>query len=455
VAVLEDERLVEIFWTERQDHVGKVYKAQVKDVLPGLSCAFVDIGMEKNAFLYFGDVVGGKDLPNAGLKSGQVIMVQVKKEAFSEKGARVTGFITLPGHFLVLLPFQEGLMVSRKIEDPQIRGELCELVQEHMPPGMGLIFRTACIRTEHEEIVKELKQLLSLWSGIDDSYNRRRAPCIVYEDMDVLLKTLRDYLDQDTNKVVINDIRLFERVDQYRTVMNLGLDFKLMYEAGGLFEKYGLDQEMIRSMRRKIWLKSGGYLVFDQTEAMTVIDINTGKFVGKNDFAETIFTVNAEAALEIPRQIRLRGLGGIILVDFIDMKDKVHAEKVLAIFKNELGKDKAHTKVFGFTQLGFLEMTRRKSRYGLADVFADECTHCRGYGRMANVVAHNYELKSKLINTGYLEGETIVCLAHPDVVESVEKDKADLIYISQALHKKIRLVKQPSLRRGDYRFTSE
>jgi ribonuclease G len=455
VGILEDDQLVELFWTERQDHVGKIYKAQVKDVRPGLACAFVDIGLEKNAFLYFGDVAGGKRQPNAGLKRGQTVMVQVRKEAFSEKGARVTGLVTLPGHFLVLVPFREELMVSRKIEDERTRSELREIVREIIPPGMGLIFRTACIRADHEEIVNELNQLLLLWAGINDSYDRRRAPCIVYEDIDVLMRTLRDYLDQDTKKIITNDVRLLERIDQYRTVMHLPLTFQFAYEAGCLFAKYGLDREITRSLRRRLWLKSGGYLVFDQTEAMTVIDINTGKFVGKDDFAETIFTVNAEAAQEIPRQIRLRSLGGIILVDFIDMKNKAHAEKVLEILKTALSRDKAHTKVFGFTQLGFLEMTRKKSRYGLPDVFTDDCAHCHGYGRTINATAYNYELKNQLINAGYLEGETIICLAHPDVVDSVEQDQADLIYISQVLRKKIRLIRLPSLRRGEYRFMSE
>jgi ribonuclease G len=455
VAVREDERLVELFWTERQGQVGKIYKAVVRDVVPGLSCAFVDIGLNKNAFLYFGDVAGGSGPVNAGLKRGQNILVQVRKEALAEKGARVTGFITLPGHFLVLLPFQDEIMVSRKIEDDAMRDGLRDLVRGLLPPGLGAILRTVCADAEPEDIVQELHQLLRQWEVIQDHYQNRRAPAAIYEDADVLMRTLRDYLDANTGKIILNDANLLESVQQYRLRLGLPATAQLICEAGGLFDKYGLDQEITRALRRKVWLKSGGYLVFDQTEALTVIDINTGKFVGKDDFAATIFTVNAEAAAEIPRQIRLRGLGGIILVDFIDMQNPEHAAQVLDIFRRELEQDKAHTQVLGLTRLGLLEMTRKKSRYGLSDIFTAECAACHGSGRLSQVSFYNYAVKSQLLNTGYLEGETIICAAHPDIVASVEQDQADLLYISQTLGKKIRLQGDFSLQRGEYRFSSE
>jgi ribonuclease G len=382
VAIVEDDRLVEVFWADQNESVGNIYKGKVKDVLPGLSCAFIDIGLSKNAFLYVADVItaGSRKDKNIGqlLKSGQEIMVQVKKEAFSEKGARVTCDITIPGHLLVLLPFQREVSISRKIIGNQKRNLLRSLVEENKPEDIGVILRTACMEARDSEILAELNHLLGTWQDILKRFNQQNAPSLVYEDIDVIERALRDYLDADIRRVVTNNLKIKEKIDLIALKKNTSFVPSVHFEEGDLFEKYGLEKDIRKALRRKVWLKSGGYLIFDVTEAMTVIDVNSGKFTGKDNFEETVYKLNLEAALEIPRQLRLRSIGGIVLIDFIDMQDKNNEDNVISILRQELEKDKAHNRIMGMTQLGFLEMTRKKSRYGISEIFTDECITCHG-----------------------------------------------------------------------------
>lgn len=453
VAIVEDGRLAEVFWADQNESVGNIYKARVKDIIPGLSCAFVDIGLAKNAFLYAGDIIspgkkrGGHvfDL----LKSGQDILVQVKKEAFSEKGARVTGNITIPGHFLVLLPFQGEVSISRKITDSKRRECLRSLVDSYKPAEFGCILRTACLEADDEEILAEMDELIKVWQEIERRYQRMKTPSLIYEDIDVLERTLRDYLDVEIHRIILNNERLRERVLNYlqnkATVCNA-----VIYEAGDLFEKYSLEKDIRRALRRKIWLKNGGYLIVDETEAMTVIDVNSGKYTGKDDFEDTVYRINLEASIEIPRQLRLRCLGGIILIDFIDMKNKQNEEEIVETLKRELAKDKAHTRIIGMTGLGFLEMTRKKSRYGVSEIFTDECTRCNGKGRTVNLQSVACEIKRKLVNMDYLQQETLICEAHPDLVEEMNREASDLAYIEKRSGKKIKLLKSDDLAPLEY-----
>lgn len=454
VGIVEDGRLAEVFWADQSENVGNIYKGRVKDVLPGLSCAFIDIGLVKNAFLYAGDVVlpGSKKGVNAFdlLKSGQDIMVQVKKEAFAEKGARVTGDLTIPGRFLVLLPFQNEVSISRKITDDQRRKHLRAIIEEHKPHGIGIILRTACLDAEDQEILWDLQKLIQVWEEVTRRFNNYRTASLIYEDIDVLERTLRDYLDYSISRVVINNPRLRERIVSYIEKQKALSGINVEFQEGDLFEKYGLEKDIRRSLRRKIWLKSGGYLIFDSTEAMTVIDVNSGKFTGKDDFEETIFRINAEAASEIPRQLRLRSLGGIILIDFIDMKDKANEEEVINSLRHELEKDKAHTRIMGMTGLGFLEMTRKKSRYGVVEFFTDECSVCSGKGYTINLLALSCEVKRKLANMGYLESEEITCEAHPRFIKLIKDDEKNLIYIEKRTGKKIKLIANPNLELTEY-----
>ncbi|MDI9481006.1 MAG: Rne/Rng family ribonuclease [Bacillota bacterium] len=458
VAIVEEGRLVEVFWADLNENVGKIYKGKVKDIIPGLSCAFIDIGLAKNAFLYAGDIVapGLKKSRNIFdlVKSGQDIMVQVKKEAFSEKGARVTGDLTIPGHFVVLLVYQNEVSISRKITGDNRREHLRSLVEANKPEGVGVILRTACLEAEDQEILGELQELLQVWEEIQHRFATSKAPSLLYEDIDVLERTLRDYLDSDIGRVVINNVKLKERINNFIREKKGGAHFRVQFEEGDLFEKYGLEKDIRRALRRKVWLKSGGYLIFDQTEAMTVIDVNSGKYTGKDDFEDTVHKLNMEAAVEIPRQLRLRSIGGIILIDFIDMKTKDHKEEVVEILRSELQKDKAHTRIIGMTGLGFLEMTRKKSRYGVSEFFTDECATCNGRGRTFNLFALACEVKRKLTNMSYTENPDLICEAHPELLQYIENDAKNIEYIKRRTGKGLKLVANPELAINDYRINA-
>jgi ribonuclease G len=458
VAIVEDDRLVEVFWADQDESVGNIYKGKVKDVLPGLSCAFIDIGLSKNAFLYVGDVLtpGNRKSKSIGqlLKSGQEIMVQVKKEAFSEKGARVTCDITIPGHLLVLLPFQHDVSISRKIIGNQKRSLLRSLVEENKPEDIGVILRTACMEARDNEILAELNHLLRIWQDIQKRFSQQNSPSLIYEDIDVIERALRDYLDVDIRRVITNNLKIKEKIDLIALKKNTSFLPGVHFEEGDLFEKYGLEKDIRKALRRKVWLKSGGYLIFDVTEAMTVIDVNSGKFTGKDNFEETVYKLNLEAALEIPRQLRLRSIGGIILIDFIDMQDKNNEDNVISILRQELDKDKAHNRIMGMTHLGFLEMTRKKSRYGISEIFTDECVTCHGRGRTINLFALACEVKRKLANMGYVENEEIVCEAHPQLLQYLLNEENNMNYIRKKTGKKIRLEENSSMNIEEYNLYS-
>lgn len=458
VGIVEDDRLVEVFWADQDESVGNIYKGKVKDVLPGLSCAFIDVGLNKNAFLYVGDVVGPGNRKDRNiaqlLKSGQEIMVQVKKEAFSEKGARVTGDITIPGHLLVLLPFQREVSISRKIIGNQKRNQLRSLIEDNKPDDVGVILRTACVEADSNEIKAELSELLNIWQDIQNRFDQQKAPSLIYEDIDVIERALRDYLDADIRRVIINNLKLKDKIDLFVKKKNTPYSLSVQYVEGDLFEKYGLEKDIRKALRRKVWLKSGGYLIIDVTEAMTVIDVNSGKFTGKDNFEETVYKLNLESALEIPRQLRLRSIGGIILIDFIDMQDKNNEENVISILRQELEKDKAHSRIMGMTGLGFLEMTRKKSRYGISEIFTDECMTCHGRGRTINLFALACEVKRKLANMGYLESEEIVCEAHPQLLQYIINEENNLNYIRKKTGKKIRLEENSSFNLEEYNLHS-
>jgi len=454
IAIVENGRLAEVFWANKNENVGNIYKGKVKDIILGLSCVFVDIGLSKNAFLFAGDIscpLNKKGINTLDLlKNGQDIMVQVKKEAFSEKGARVTGNITIPGHYLVLLPFQQEVSISRKITGSHVRQHLKELIEANKPESIGAIIRTACLDAEDQDVIDELAKLLQVWDEIKKNYQEVRAPNLIYEDMDALGRTLRDYLDIPVSRVVVNNPRLRDKIIRYLDGVGVQRSFSVEFEVGELFEKYALEKDIRRALRRKVWLKNGGYLIFDQTEAMTIIDVNSGKYTGKNDFEDTIYKINIEAATEIPRQLRLRSIGGIVLIDFIDMKDKNNEENIIETFRKELEKDKAHTRIMGITGLGFLEMTRKKSRYGVADFFTQECSHCNGRGRSISFYAMACEIKRKIANLGYLESNKLLCEVNPKLLPYVIDNDRSLSYLERRSGKIIKVISNENLREYEY-----
>lgn len=452
VGIVEDGRLVEVFWENPEARVGKIYKGIVKDIVPGLSCAFIDVGLERNAFLFVNDAVrGGTGLRIQDiLKSGQEVMVQVKKEAVADKGARVTRDLSIPGRYLVLFPCQDGVCVSRKITDSQRRSELKHLIEEAKPPGIGIIVRTTAGKASKHEILADLEGLMGTWGTIAKNYQQAKAPGEIYHDVELSVRALREYLDDNTRAVVINEPGEKNRIEELLRQKAAGYSVLVRHEPGDLFLRYGLEKELKRALQRRVRLKHGGYLVIDETEAMTVIDVNSGKFIGQSEFEDTVLKTNLDAALEIPRQLRLRRIGGIVLVDFIDMRSKEHQDQVINRLREELNKDKAHTRVLGLTRLGLLEMTRQKSRYGLSEILTDECCMCQGKGRLLNRAAIVNEIRRKLFNLDYIEAGIITCQVSPELIGRLKEDENSLRFIESKLGKQIRLEEVKSFTPAEY-----
>ena len=401
VALVEDGELAEIY-IERPCSgrmAGNIYRGKVSSVLPGMQAAFIDIGYEKNAFLYVGDIVVDKGCSedeedaarhlkdcNIGdmVKAGQELTVQVIKEPIGSKGPRVTTNITLPGRHLVLLPNAEYTGVSRRIENENERIKLKKIAGKLKPKGMGLIARTASEGLEEEDFIQDLDFLLKLWDGIRRKERSGPVPRLIYKDMNLVYRAVRDLFTNDTDRFIINDKKKYEKVLELADMISPELKRRVEYFAKDydIFEYYRLESKISKALSRKVWLKCGGYLIIDRTEALTVIDVNTGKYVGGKSLEDTVLKTNIEAAGEIARQLRLRDIGGIIIIDFIDMREQEHRQMVLDELKRVLRKDRTRTSVVGMTGLGLIEMTRKKVRQELSSVLYSECPYCGGTGRI-------------------------------------------------------------------------
>ena len=396
VAVVEDGQLVELYVERDMDQrvVGNIYKGVVKNILPGMQAAFVDIGLEKNAFLYVADArtepaAGTDGLPieeppiQTLLKEGQEILVQIAKEPVGSKGARITAQITLPGRYLVLMPTTEHVAVSRQIQGVAERKRLLELTQTLKPEKMGLIARTVAEGADEKELMQDRDQLLRVWDEIDRRFSTTKQANIIYKDLVLSQRILRDIFSEDVNRLMVNSRGLYNQVIEFVQMMEPRLKNKVFVcNMEELFEKYNVEFEMKQALNRKVWMKNGSYLIFDHTEALTVIDVNTGKYVGSTDLMDTVLRTNMEAAREIARQLRIRNIGGIIIIDFIDMNSEAHKKKVLDAFENELKKDKVRTHVLGITPLGLVEITRKKVRQSLDSTLEAVCPGCHGKGRV-------------------------------------------------------------------------
>ncbi len=398
VAVLENKRLVEVY-LERSFQMrlaGNIYKGRVENVLPGMQAAFVNIGLERNAFLYVEDVhddsrvseLGLEKKPHASLpiqnllQEGQEILVQVVKEPFGTKGARLTTQLTLPGRYVVLLSDLDCVGVSRRISPERERERLKALAEEIRPPGAGLIVRTVAEGISKEELRADVTALYELWHRIQAKARRSPAPSLIHRELELVSWVLRDLFGDDVDRLVINDREAYERVLELLEVLDSHLRNRVYLNETDLWGEYGLEQEIERALRPKVWLRSGGYLVIDEVEALTVIDVNTGKYTGSKNFADTVFRTNLEAVQEVVRQLRLRNLGGIIIIDFIDMDFQAHRTEILKRLEDELKKDKTRTYVLGLTQLGLVELTRKKVRPSLSSLLEKPCPYCEGKGRV-------------------------------------------------------------------------
>jgi ribonuclease G len=436
VALLEDGELSEVY-IERYSNkrtVGNIYKGRVENVLPGMQAAFINIGLEKNAFLYVKDVftdcdelydthgnnnnISIKDV----LRKGQEIMVQVVKEPIDGKGARVTTNITLPGRFMVLLPNATYIGISRRIESEEERNRLKEIAFELKPENMGLIIRTAAEGKNIDDFRQDLEFLERLWWSIKKKEKVYNAPRIIHKDLNLVLRAVRDIFTKNIDNFIINSRSEYNRVLELLDLTSPQLKNRVVYydKNQNIFDYYNVEPKIANALSRKVWLKNGGYIVIDQTEAFTSIDVNTGKFVGSIDLKDTVLKTNLEAAKEIAKQLRLRDIGGIIIVDFIDMGNPEHDRLVLEELKRCLKKDRTRSNVLGMTQLGLVEITRKKVGKRIDSVLQKPCPFCEGTGRVLSeeTMANRIERELNRIFT-HTSAEAALIEAHPSVAALV------------------------------------
>jgi ribonuclease E len=409
IAVLEGRSLIEHYVSRPADDAiqidGNIYLGRVQNVLPGMEAAFVDIGTPKNAVLYRGDVRydredlesegGGKATRGRGagsrdarieqlLKVGQTIVCQVTKNPIGTKGARLSQEVSLPGRFVVLIPGSDTYGISKRLADDE-RKRLRRILDDIRPPGHGLIVRTAAEGATAEELRRDVARLLRQWEDIDARARRTKAPALLYREPDMAVRVIREEFNNDYRGVVIDDQALFEEVRDYVASISPDLADRVEYAGDSdsplpIFERYRVHEQVHKALDRKVWLPSGGSLIIERTEALTVIDVNTGKNVGTSNLEETVFRNNLEAAEEIARQLRLRDIGGIIVIDFIDMEIAANRNEVSRSFREALSRDKTRTQVFDISELGLVEMTRKRVSEGLVESFSETCPTCGGRG---------------------------------------------------------------------------
>jgi ribonuclease E len=395
IAVLEEDVLVQHYVTRQgaTSMVGNVYRGRVQNVLPGMEAAFIDIGRGRNGVLYAGEVnYRPEDLEGPAprienvLKSGQAVTVQVTKDPMGGKGARLTAQISLPGRYLVLAPEQDLSGISRRLPDAE-RKRLKSILRKVQPEGHGVIVRTAAEGASEEALVHDLRRLIALWEGIEKQTKKVKAPAVLYEEPELTLRVFRDlFTDEEFKGLVTDSPRIYERVLEYVRDIAPDLEPKITLHEGQLpaFEEHRIEEQIHKALDRKVWLPSGGYLVIERTEAMTIVDVNTGKSVGKTNLEETVVNTNLEAAREVARQLRLRDIGGIIVVDFIDMLLEENKGKVEETMKEAMALDKTRSQVFEIGPLGLMQVTRKRVSSGLVESFSETCPTCEGRGILVN-----------------------------------------------------------------------
>ncbi len=456
VALIEKGLLAELYIERRRERgiVGNIYKGRVKRVLPGMQAAFVDIGVEKSAFLYVGDIRGApedfralfsdssdeapgrkkakgdksadKDKRNARIeelvKEGQEVLVQVAKGPIGGKGARVTSYVSLPGRNLVFMPTVDHVGISRRISSEKERKRLREIVDSMRPEGAGFIVRTVADGVAEKELRADMEFLIKLWNSILQKKQSQRAPVQLYSDLDLLLRTVRDLFTPEVDKLILDSKSEHERLLKFVGAFMPDFAGKIELYDGRepIFDGYGLESEIDRALQRKVLLKSGGSLIIDQGEALTAIDVNTGKFVGKKSqsLEETITKNNLEAAKEVADQLRLRNIGGMIIVDFIDMDKASNREKVLRAFEESLKADKAKANVTKISELGLVEMTRKRTRESLGRMLTESCPYCDGKGYVKSKTTVCAEILRCLRRDGNaFRADGIVVTCNPEIAD--------------------------------------
>ncbi len=439
--------------------MGNIYKGKVVRVLPGMQAAFVDIGLERTGFLYVDDIHLDESIPNVEaseesppvhtcepekelnekisrrpahlrieelLTEGQDILVQVSKDPIGTKGARLTCHITLPCRNLVYIPLTDHIGVSRKIEDEEVRLKLKGKIEQIRPNGGGFIVRTVAEQARLEELEADMEFLLHLWEEIQDRAKNPGVPALVYEDLDITLRAVRDLFTSDVDRLIIDDEKAFRKIETFVNTFAPELHNKLhLYVSETpLFEAHGIEVEINRAIEKKVWLRSGGYIIIESTEALSVIDVNTGRFVGKNNLGETIFKTNMEAAVEIAYQLRLRNIGGIIIIDFIDMEDESHREQLFSTFKEAVRKDKSRINILKLSEFGLVQMTRKRNSESLYQMMCEPCHYCGGEGMLKSRRTICYDIFRKIHrNAKKAGGNTVTVRVHPRIADMLSGEE--------------------------------
>jgi len=435
VAILEDGELVEIKIAREERLVGSIYKGRITNILSGMQAAFVNIGLDKNAFLCFEDAIkivsqdeeeDLEELKHFNIKDilheQQELLVQIIKAPIGKKGARVSTQITLPGRYLVLLPGADYIGVSRRIENENERERLRELITKLKPESFGIIVRTVAEGKGEKEFSKDLNFLLGLWQDIKMKAQSVSSPAVIYQEMSLIYRTIRDDFTPEVEKLIIDSRKEYEKALELVKAISPSLIDRVKYYKSNypLFEFYGIEKKIENALKSKVWLENGGYIIINPTEALTVIDVNTGSFVGGENLEETIFYTNLEAAKVIAREVRLRDISGIIIIDFIDMELAHHRREVIKTLEEAVKKDRVKTVVLGMTQLGLVEMTRKRICDNISQILQENCPYCGGEGVVASprTIAFKLlrELRGKMVNN---KTDAVLIEAHPIVTNII------------------------------------
>ncbi len=490
VAFLESGSVVE-FYVERsleKNIVGNIYKGRITRVLPGMQAAFVEIGLERTAFLYVTDIYNQMadyekmlqyaDSENDAvehqaedqaepyeyvplniedlLHQGQDILVQVSKEPLGTKGAKLTSYVSLPGRNLVLMPMTEHVGVSRRIENESERARLREIIEAVKPPGFGVIARTASDGVDASKIEMEMDFLIKLWGIIQKRMASAPVPSLIHEDLDITLRAARDLFAKEVDRLVIDSPeehqRLLNFVENFAPHLKPAVE--LYTNPTPIFDVYGIEVEMARALGKKVWLKSGGYIIIEITEALTAIDVNTGRFVGKRHFEETILKTNLEAVKEIAYQLRLRNIGGLIIIDFIDMKIESHREEVFNALREALRKDKSKTNILKMSELGLIEMTRKRTRESLSRVLCEPCFYCDGEGFLKSRRTVCYEIFRKIERESTnVTSPRVIISVHPDIGEMfLNEETRQIEFLERKIKKQLVIQSDAELYLEQYRI---
>ncbi len=495
VARLENGHLAELHLEHGKERglVGNIYKGRVTRVLPGMQAAFVDIGLARTGFLYVNKILdpnrnlsdetsnfeedddplsadkdfdedSSPETPAANIseliKEGEDILVQITKEPMGNKGARLTGYVSIPGRYLVYIPETNMIGISRRIEDPDERNRLRELVEKNKPKNGGIIVRTVAEGASDKNLKDDLDYLLKVWGSIKKNFEKQNKPGLVYADFDLALKIIRDRVSDDVDRIIVDDGELLKKLNKF--IQSFLPRFKkrveLFQQPGGLFDHFGIESDINRAISKKVWLKSGGYIIIDETEAMTTIDVNTGRFVGKRNLEETIFQTNMEAVKEIAYQIRLRNIGGLIVLDFIDMEKENNRERIYTVLCEELSKDPVRTNVLPVSSFGLIEMTRKRSQESLRKKLTSSCKYCEGKGYVKSLRTIAYEIlrecEREALQDSSAQGLAVYC--HPSVSEFLtDEEKPAIDELEQKIKRRVTIKIDNNLHLEEYEIFSK